>query len=366
MKKIIFFTSSHKIGLTSQLTEQAIFLTKQVGKNFLFISGEKEQFPGLHEKLHYNNVNHVTISGLDEHREFFRLVKEFDKYVSEFEPSVIHCRTNWQLLISVVSKILCKKHYSIIYTVHGYRHNYRYRSELARYVIGLGLLAFANKVITPSTFLKNNFSFLNNKADILFIGVGDEFFVNYKPPLFDGTERIVFPGEFRHGKNQDVLIRALKKYVDKTGNHNIELYLPGEGVKLTKCRTLARRLGLEKIVSFPGVLNRDQMIELYLRCQFAIVPSNIETFGHCITEPFALGRVVISRHVGVADDIIIHGENGFLYDTEEELVELLIKILSDKEKCGMVARKAFDGRNVFRWSNLTEKYLALIDSSHPF
>jgi glycosyltransferase involved in cell wall biosynthesis len=364
MKKVIFFASSYKVGLTSQLTEQAIVLSKRFRENFLFVSGEKEQFPDLLEKLKNNDVNHVTITGLDEHKHFFRLLEEFSKCVAQFEPSVVHCRTNWQLLISVVSKIRFKKDYSIIYTVHGYRHNYRYRSELARCVIGLGLLAFADKVITPSAFLKNKFSFLNNRANVLFIGVGDELFMQYKPPFFDGTQRIVFPGEFRHGKNQDILIRALRKYIDKTGNRSVELHLPGEGAKLRECRAMASRLGLGEIVCFPGFLNREEMIELYLKCQFAIVPSNMETFGHCITEPFVLGRVVISRHVGVADDIIIHGENGFLYNTEDELVELLVRILPDKEKCARVAKKAFDGRDVFRLSNLTEKYLALINSSY--
>jgi glycosyltransferase involved in cell wall biosynthesis len=108
------------------------------------------------------------------------------------------------------------------------------------------------------------------------------------------------------------------------------------------------------------------MIELYRKCQFAVVPSNVETFGLCIIEPFALGRVVISRHVGVADDIIVHGQNGFLFDTEEDLLELLISIFQDKEKCCLVAKKAFDAREAFRWDNLTGKYLALIDSLYPF
>jgi glycosyltransferase involved in cell wall biosynthesis len=349
--------------LTGLLTEEACILNKQARENFLFVSGEREQFSGLFNKLRDNNVTHKKITGLDDHRDLFRIIKDFNQLVDEFKPGIVHAQTNWQLAVAALVKFLCRRKYLIFYTVHGYRHNYRFRSGLARVVIGLGLFAFADKVITPSAFLKKKFCFLNKKADILFLGVSDEFLMNYKPPLFDGTERIIFPAEFRHGKNQDLLIRALKKYIHKTGNHNIELYLPGEGEELAKCRRLASRLGLEEKVFFPGFLNLNQMIELYLKCQFAIVPSNVETYGHCITEPFVLGRVVISRHVGVADDIIIHGENGFLYDTEEELVELLVNVLSDKEKCRIVAKKAFDSRDTFRLDHLNEKYLGLIDNS---
>ena len=295
----------------------------------------------------------------------FRIVRDFNQLVDQFKPVVVHTQTNWQLVISVIARFLYGKKYSIFYTLHGYRHNYRWRSLAARYLIGLGLYLFADKIITSSSFLKKRFSFLKEKNEIIFLGLDDNFLGEYDPPEFNGIKRMIFPGEFRKGKNQDVLMRALKKYMDKTGDSNVELYLPGEGKKLRGYKRLVSKLGLEEKVFFPGFLTRNQMIELYRKCQFAIVPSNVETFGLCITEPFVLGRVVISRHVGVADDIIIHGENGFLYDTEEDLVELLIKILSDEEKCTMVARKAFDGRDVFRWSNLTEKYLALIDIHIP-
>ena len=364
MNKVIFFASSYKIGLTGLLTEQACILNKQAGGNFLFISGEREQFPGLFNKLRDNNVTHKKIIGLDDHKDLFRIIKEFSQVVDQFEPDIVHTQTNWQLVISVIIKGFYRKKYSIFYTVHGYRHNYKWRSLAARYIIGLGLYLFADKIITSSSFLGNKFSFLKGRNEIIFLGLDDNFLSEFDPPRFNGIKRMIFPGEFREGKNQDMLIRALKKYIDKTGDNNVELYLPGGGKKLTEYKTLVIKLGLEKKVFFPGFITRNQMIELYLKCQFAVVPSNVETFGLCITEPFALGRVVISRHVGVADDIIIHGENGFLYDTEEELGELLINILSDKEKCTMVARKAFEGRDVFRWSNLTERYLALIDGSY--
>jgi len=364
LNKVIFFTSSHRIGLTGLLTEQACILNKRAGENFLFVSGEREQFPGLFNRLRDNNVIHRKIIGLDDHRDLFRIIKDFSKLVDQFKPAIVHTQTNWQLVISVITRALYGRKYSIFYTLHGYRHNYRWRSLAARYIIGLGLRLFVNKIIISSSFLKNKFSFLRGKDEIIFLGLDDNFLGEYDPPAFNGIKRMIFPGEFREGKNQDVLMRALKKYMDKTGDGNVELYLPGEGKQLRGYKRLVGKLGLEEKVFFPGFLTRDQMIELYRECQFAIVPSNVETFGLCITEPFALGRVVISRHVGVADDIIIHGENGFLYDTEEELVELLIKILLDKEKCTMVARKAFDGRDVFRWSNLTEKYLDLIDGSY--
>jgi glycosyltransferase involved in cell wall biosynthesis len=365
LNKVIFLTSSHRIGLTSLLAEAACALNKERGETFLFLSGEREQFPGLFDKLRDNHVNHEKIIGLDDHKQLFRIIKEFARLVDQFKPDIVHSQTNWQFVISLMTRMLHRKKYFIFYTVHGYRHNYRWRSIAARYMIGLGLYLFADKIITSSTFLKNKFSFITGRNEVIFLGLEDRFLGDFDPPAFNGIKRIMFPGEFRKGKNQDMLIRALEKYIHETGDSNVELYLPGEGEKLKEYRKLVSKLSLEKKVFFPGFLTRDQMIELYLKCQFAVIPSNIETFGLCITEPFALGRVVISRHVGVADDVISHGENGFLYDTEEELLKLLIEILPDKEKCSSVAQKALQRRDIFRWGELTEKYLALVDSYSP-
>ena len=90
MKRIIFFTSSYKIGLTGQLTEQALSFAKNYRNQFLFVSGEKEQFPGLFNKLDKNNVNYTRIHGIDDHSEFPRLVKEFNYCVDQFRPEFYH------------------------------------------------------------------------------------------------------------------------------------------------------------------------------------------------------------------------------------------------------------------------------------
>lgn len=360
MKKIIFFTSSHKIGLTGQLTEQAICFAKMRQGEFLFISGDKEQFAGLFKKLEEHKVPYASIAGIDEHSDFFRLIREFKTVAAQFRADIVTVHTNWQLAIVAVARFMFRLDYSLVYVIHGYRHNYRYRSVIARTLIGAALYFFSDHVIAPSSFLKKQFSFLKEKNKIIFIGEDEAFFNNWPLPSFSGTHRFIFPGEFRTGKNQALLIRVLKQYMDKSGNKDLELYLPGKGPLLANCKALAHELGLEEKVFFPGFVNRVEMRDLYLRCQFAIVPSNVETFGHCIVEPFILGRVVLTRHVGVADDIIKHGETGFFFDSEENLVKLLLEILPDQELCGRVADNARQGRDPFRWEQVCAKHFELI------
>ena len=364
MKRIIFFTSSHKIGLTGQLTEQALCFSKMGQGEFLFISGENEQFPGLFKKLEQHKVQRTTITGIDEHADFFRLVRKFRNVAAKFRPDFVTVHTNWQLVIAAFARILFGFDYSLVYVIHGYRHNYRFRSIIARILIGTALYIFSDHVIAPSGFLKKQFGFLKEKIKVIFIGEDSNLFDDYSLPSFSGTQRFIFAGMFRPGKNQELLIRVLKQYIDKSGNRDVELYLPGKGELLDDCRALARELGIEKKVFLPGFLNRAEMLALYLRCQFAFAPTNVETFGHCIVEPFVLGRVVLTRHIGVADDIIRHGETGFFFYTERDLLDLLLKVLPDHELCAHVAVNARQAREPFRWEEVCQAHFDLIYNLH--
>ncbi len=364
VKRLMIFGSSHKMGLTGQLTDFVCScLDAGVPQSgLLCVSGEKEQFPGLFRRFDQKGVTCFTIRGLDEHHNFIRLVRDLGSLLASFRPDVVHVQTNWQLILAEAARFRYGGRYSIIYTVHGYRHNYRFRSLFARYLIGVGLLLFADKVITPSSFLKRRFSLVEDKTAVIYLGVENDLWCEYRPPVFAGTKRLIFPGEFRPGKNQDVLIRALKAYMDETGDHDVELYLPGQGANLEHCKSLCRQFGIEAKVHFPGFIDRTEMLRLYTLCQYAVIPSNVETFGLCIAEPYMLGRVVISRHVGVSDDLIVEGETGFFFEDGKDLPEVLKGIFSNAEKCMYISKNAYENRNVFSWEQICNRYLKTLDS----
>ncbi len=361
MKRIIYCTSSYQIGLTSLLTDQACALVRYAPERFLFLSGEKEQHPGLFERLRNAGAHYTVINGFDEHSNFFELVDQIASLAKQFQPDSIHVQTNWQLAVAVYAKYRHRYSYSLYYTLHGYRHNYAFRSFFALYLISLSLSLFVDKVYVSSTFLKKKFSLLKNKIEILFLGVDEEFFTHAAPLPSIQEKKIIFPGEFRAGKNQAMLIQAVREYIDLSGNPAVTLYLPGAGEKLEACKALARTIGIGKNVVFPGFLNRKQLLELYQECHCAVVPTNNETFGLSIVEPFVLGRVVISRRVGIAGDILLNAYNGFLFDTESELAGILVSVFGDERLMRQVAQRTAEGRDAFRWDNITRQYLQSVD-----
>lgn len=362
MIKILFFMSIHRIGITSQLYYHAKSVKENPDIELLGVGGEGEQYQGIRNQVTEEGIKLTIIKGLDRHSDFKGLVDSLHELIIEFEPDVIHVRTNWQLALATTVKKLYSGKFRIMSTIHGYRHNHPRKAVIAKFLIGLSLRMFADKVITPSSFLKDEFSLVGNKRVVLPIGVDDEFFtIGNTRVSFSEEKRIMFAGEFRQGKNQDLLIRALHRYIKDTGDENVHMMLPGKGPKQKECQTLAVQLGIGEKVGFPGFLARKEMLACYLNSQFVIVPSNSETFGHCITEPFVLGRVLITRPVGVAMDIIQNEKTGFFFDDENELVTVLKKVLLDNKLCSQISENALSKRDYLRWSNVGSEYVKLLE-----
>lgn len=364
--KVVFFIAEKNYGLTSLLVGQAIAFNQIKSVEFIFISGTIEKEPGLIEKLNNNNVNLVQIKGLEFHSKFKRIVKEIELVIDKEKPDFIHVQTNWQLALVGYIKTFTKNKFKIIYTIHSFRHNNKLKSIFARIGIGFFLFLFASKVIACSTYTKNKFKLLSYKTEILFLGVDDDFFekMDNKDLKINGKINIIFPAEFRKGKNQELLIKCLAKYLKTNSDQNIHLILPGDGVNKLSCVRLGSELGIEENLSFPGFLNKKQVIEHIKKSSIAIIPTNSETFGLCIAEPFSYGRCVISRKVGIANDIIRDGENGFIFDKDKELYPLLCKVLLNRDLISRTGNNAFLERNRFFWSVISEKYFDILKAMY--
>jgi glycosyltransferase involved in cell wall biosynthesis len=218
-------------------------------------------------------------------------------------------------------------------------------------------------VLAGSTELKKALPFIRKKCHLLTQGVEEELFSIGQPSDFKKSKNIIFAGQFRNGKNQKNLILAMGRYSKQTGNYDYTLYLPGSGILLQSCIDYSNKLGLSDNVVFPGQLTRVEMLNLYQKCQIAIIPSNSETFGYCIGEPYVAGLCVISRKIGIASDIIEHEKSGLLFDTVNDLTKLLVKHLDKDEYLEMLSKNSFASREALRWRNISKDYEKLIYES---
>lgn len=356
MKRVLFFASDFNIGLSSLLTDQVLALHKS-GIPVIAVAGEREQEAGLTQQL--AELPHVyRIFGLDDHQQFRQLSAQIAKIVKEQRIGVVHVQNNWQLALVAYAKYVLLHDYrlKVVYTLHGFRHNHPFKSVVARLVIGMALLLLSDRVICMSTYLKRKFCWLAYKIELLPLGIPDSFFpLKHELPESSGL-LMVFPAQFRYGKNQGMVISAFAQHIGNTGDDVSRLVLPGSGDMLESMKKMVGELGIADRVEFPGQCSKEQIRQIYLRSNIGVVASNSETFGQSIVEPFVLGRCVVTTPVGIAPDIMQEGVGGFFFHNSSELAGIMDRLYADTSLIIRCGASNFRHSGQFRWTAVTERY----------
>lgn len=357
-KNLLYFASDWKVGLTTAHFEQICELNKENDIELHCISSENEMEEGYIECSRAAGIDLKVIPGLDEHKDFGRLCREIEQTIENCAITHVNVHNNWQLaLVSWIKyRRLIPRKFKIIYTIHGYRHNSAWKSVIAIAVIGLALLFFADRVISMSRYVSRRFWFIGYKTDVVFYMMTKPEFSKSGNNIEGSPLKMMFPAQFRKGKRQEVLIEALRRYIDETKDRTVTLCLPGKGPLLEDMKRLVANAGLTDNVIFPGEIPHSEVIKMYETCNVALVSSNVETYGRCIAEPFALGRCVVTRRTGVALDVINDGVNGAFFTNAGDLSRLLVKFYNNPEIVVNMANTAFVDKNAFMRDNVMKQY----------
>lgn len=363
--KLLYFCSDFVVGLTQAHTEQIEFLSKQRDIELYCITSEIEQEHGLQERLKETGADITVVKNLDVHRNFRGLSQKIERIIREKNITHVNVHNNWQLALTgyINSNPFNGLKFKLIYTIHGYRHNNPFKAVLAIGAIGMALGIAANRVISMSDYVSRRFWFLNYKTDRVFYMMNKPEYMKTENVIDTSKIEMVFPAQFRKGKRQEILIYALARYINNTGDKAVRLHLPGDGPLLNDIKRLAKNLGVENNVIFYGKITLNEVINLYEKTNIALCSSNVETYGRCIAEPFMLGRCVITQRTGVASDIIRHGKNGFFFKNAKDLTKILVDLHNHPDKIRQNAMQAFEDRKIFFPDNVMETYIDTLEKA---
>jgi glycosyltransferase involved in cell wall biosynthesis len=99
--------------------------------------------------------------------------------------------------------------------------------------------------------------------------------------------------------------------------------------------------------------NSAELIALFRSCDVFVLPSRAEAFPNVVIEASASGLASIVTSVGAMDEMVVHGETGYVIDVDDdaELARLLQLLADDpalRSQLGAAARRraeqCFDGR----------------------
>jgi glycosyltransferase involved in cell wall biosynthesis len=123
--------------------------------------------------------------------------------------------------------------------------------------------------------------------------------------------RLVCLGRLVEQKGQLLLIEAARVLAGK--GLEFELVLVGGGEMRDEIEALIARYGLVQRVRLTGAISTEKLREELLQARALVLPSFAEGLPMVIMEAMALRRPVLSTYIAGIPELVLHGENGWLF-----------------------------------------------------
>jgi hypothetical protein len=145
------------------------------------------------------------------------------------------------------------------------------------------------------------------------------------------TPTILIVGNLLAGKGHELVLRALARL--NRSHPDLQCKIIGEGADRDRFARLAQDLGISGRVHFLGRRSRTEVAEAMRKCTVFVLPSRYEGLGCVYLEAMACGKPAIGCHGQGIEEIIRHGENGWLIpiDGLEDLVQGLKVLLGNDD-----------------------------------
>ncbi|GAH62991.1 unnamed protein product, partial [marine sediment metagenome] len=163
-----------------------------------------------------------------------------------------------------------------------------------------------------------------------------------------------FVGRLTEQKNLDALLRALKVLP-------YTLTIVGSGEEEGRLKSFVNKNGMS--VDFLGNMPNRQLPKILNQHELFILPSLWEGMPKTLLEAMACGMPVIGTNVKGINEVIEHGKNGILCDTDSNSIRKAIMSLMDnddlKQKLGENARRTIV--EYYNFDDLAQKELKLME-----
>jgi GalNAc-alpha-(1->4)-GalNAc-alpha-(1->3)-diNAcBac-PP-undecaprenol alpha-1,4-N-acetyl-D-galactosaminyltransferase len=140
------------------------------------------------------------------------------------------------------------------------------------------------------------------------------------------------------------------------------LTILGEGSERQALASLARQLGIEDLVSMPGIIKDPEA--WMARCALFVLPSRYEGFPNALLEAMAMSCPVIAVDCDSGPrEIIRDGENGLLVPVEDSgaLARAMDRLMEDAALRERLSANAFEVRERFAKETIVRQWRDLIE-----
>lgn len=132
---------------------------------------------------------------------------------------------------------------------------------------------------------------------------------------------LCFVGALNEHKGVSLILKALESYEST----NITFHFVGDGKNKSHYVALAKELDLN--IYFHGFLKKDEIVKIYKKCHYLVLPSKSEGFPKVVGEAMNFGCIPIVSNISCIGQYVQNEKNGYLI--EENTVENLVSVFNN-------------------------------------
>lgn len=266
------------------------------------------------------------------------------QHIRQFNPSIVHYSMGGYILLTRVWGLY---HRVTLTTIHGIafpeaRQKKKLKDKLVFYSNGIvEIFCLPKNLIHLSNYSrtlmgrKGNYSLIPNAVDSSFFAIA---------PKDKTHNKLIYAGAIDRNKNLIFLLKALKQLVDQRYFFKLDVlggYTETDGYE-QEINTFIEQHQLGAYVQFHGWVNQSTLQTILAKADILVVSSFQESLPMVIAEAMAAGKLVIASRVGGIPEMIEHGEDGFIMDTDkpENLAQLLIPLYQQPGRVLAIQKKA--------------------------
>ncbi len=283
-------------------------------------------------------VNWVTEKSLSFNRkkqlvgDFHQSVKTIRQLVREWDIDIIYTNSSVSPVGRLVSMLERIPHIWHIREFGDLDHSLKWIFPKS---ISQELIKSSTEIICNSNAVKNYyFKSGRKRVHVVYNGIAtrDQFdaFYSHKNEIRKQTDTIFgIIGTIKPKKGQKTAIKAISELYKR--GLPVRLVIAGNGKKanVDQCKQLIETLNISNIVEYRGFV--DDPYEIYFASNCLLMCSEYEAMGRVTVEAMSACLPVIGKNSGGTPEIIEQEKTGLLYNTFDELVEAMMRMVNNPE-----------------------------------
>ena len=176
----------------------------------------------------------------------------------------------------------------------------------------------------------------------------------------DNGRTIVIVSRISHEKNLQEIMNYYPAVLERVPD--AQLLIVGDGPARPKLEAQASDLGVSDRVRFTGRIDPDKVYKYYALGNLFVSASTFEVHSLTYLEAISRGLPLVCREDPCLHGVLESGENGFAYNTKEEYVDSVARLLTDRDLNARMSAASLKHSEDFSAGRCADRMLELYES----